>query len=515
MQKQAPSLGRIATMVIFALSCFGLLLFLWLAFGGATPLKPQGYRFHITFPEAGQLAQQADVRISGVSVGTVTKVVASKDGTTDAEVQLQSKYAPLPQDSRAMLRQKTLLGETYVELTPGRPNVPKIPENGQMARVNVAPTVELDEILSTFDPVTRKSFETWIQQVAVAAAGRGRGLSDALGTLPPFAENTTQLLALINSQQGAVNKLVRNSGIVFDALSTRQGQLAGAIRSANTVFATTAARDEALRQTFIALPTFEKESETTLRALDAFAKNTNPLVTDLHPVAAQLTPTLQQVEIFAPILNTLFENLDPVITASKKGLPATRSILKQLPPLLAAFDAPLRQLIPIFQGVSFYKPELAAFLANTAAATQALDAASSRPIHYLRTVNPLSPENLAAFPNRFRSNRSSAYSYPGAFDLLKTGLKQYETRGCTKPEPTLGGGTPPAWVLTPNPPNPTIQMRLAYQAFLGNADGSKVVAIPCSQQGQFPILPTANGTPGLTTYPHVTASTTTPAKRRR
>src|SRR5207244_9234980 len=35
MQKNAPSLPRIAAMVIFALSCFGLLLFLWLSFGGA------------------------------------------------------------------------------------------------------------------------------------------------------------------------------------------------------------------------------------------------------------------------------------------------------------------------------------------------------------------------------------------------------------------------------------------------------------------------------------------------
>ena len=31
MVKSSPSFGRIAAMVIFALSCFGLLLFLWLA----------------------------------------------------------------------------------------------------------------------------------------------------------------------------------------------------------------------------------------------------------------------------------------------------------------------------------------------------------------------------------------------------------------------------------------------------------------------------------------------------
>ena len=34
MQKQAPTVGRLLVMVGFALSCFGLLLFLWLAFGG-------------------------------------------------------------------------------------------------------------------------------------------------------------------------------------------------------------------------------------------------------------------------------------------------------------------------------------------------------------------------------------------------------------------------------------------------------------------------------------------------
>ena len=38
MNTSAPSFGRIAAMVVFALSCFGLLLFLWLAFGGPIPL---------------------------------------------------------------------------------------------------------------------------------------------------------------------------------------------------------------------------------------------------------------------------------------------------------------------------------------------------------------------------------------------------------------------------------------------------------------------------------------------
>ena len=44
MQKQAPSIGRILVAAGFALSCFGLILFLWIAFGGPTPLKAKSYR---------------------------------------------------------------------------------------------------------------------------------------------------------------------------------------------------------------------------------------------------------------------------------------------------------------------------------------------------------------------------------------------------------------------------------------------------------------------------------------
>ena len=85
-------------MVLFALSCFGLLLFLWIAFGGSTPLRAKGYQYTIPFREAGQLAQEADVRISGVSVGRVKKITANpKTGVSDVIVQVDAKYAPITQ----------------------------------------------------------------------------------------------------------------------------------------------------------------------------------------------------------------------------------------------------------------------------------------------------------------------------------------------------------------------------------------------------------------------------------
>src|SRR3954454_11887241 len=115
MQKQAPTLGRLLVMVGFTLSCFGLLLFLWLAFGGPIPLSPKGYRFSTSFGEATQLAKEADVRISGVSVGKVKDITTQTNGRSKAVIQLDGKYAPISKDTKAILRQKSLLGETYVE----------------------------------------------------------------------------------------------------------------------------------------------------------------------------------------------------------------------------------------------------------------------------------------------------------------------------------------------------------------------------------------------------------------
>ncbi len=74
METRPPTITRILVAIGFALSCFALALFLWIAFGGPLPLKPEGYRFTVPFNEATQLAVESDVRISGVSVGKVKSI---------------------------------------------------------------------------------------------------------------------------------------------------------------------------------------------------------------------------------------------------------------------------------------------------------------------------------------------------------------------------------------------------------------------------------------------------------
>src|SRR5271166_3875046 len=177
MQKRAPTLGNILVIILFALSCFGLLLFLWESFGGPVPLKPKGYRFTIAFPRTLALAEQSDVRISGVNVGHVIALSLGADGRTHATVEVSSQYAPIRANMHAILRQKSLLGETYVQLTPEGRTGPYLGDGAQLANNQVEPSVTLDDILAAFDPKTRHDFQVWQQSVAEGINGRGEEIN--------------------------------------------------------------------------------------------------------------------------------------------------------------------------------------------------------------------------------------------------------------------------------------------------------------------------------------------------
>ena len=133
------------------------------------------------------------MRISGVPVGKVKTIEPDqRTGRSIVVIELESRYAPIPSDARAILRQKTLLGETYVELTPGNPDAPPVRRGRHAGRAQVSDTVQLDEIFRTFDADTRAAFQTWMQEQARGIGGYGRDLNDALGNLAPFAEDTAR-----------------------------------------------------------------------------------------------------------------------------------------------------------------------------------------------------------------------------------------------------------------------------------------------------------------------------------
>jgi phospholipid/cholesterol/gamma-HCH transport system substrate-binding protein len=415
METKSPSALKVMTMALFALSCVGLLLFLWLSFGGTIPFNTQGYRFEASFPDAQQLAPQSDVRIAGVSVGTVVNTrLDPKGNRTLATIQMFNQFAPIHTSARAILREKTILGETYIELTPGAPGTPWLHDGGMLARTQVKPAVQLDQVFNAFDKPTRQAFQVWQETLAKAVHGNAQNLNSVLGNLPTFAADGTDILRVLEVEHAAVVRLSVNGGTVFAALTRSQSALRNLITTGETTFATTAANNNALAATFKDFPAFLDQTKATMKRPQAFATNTDPLVRQLQPVANDLGPTLHSVRVLSPDLKSLFFHLGPLITVSKTGLPALRDVLHGTTPLLAQLGPFLEQLNPILSWLSLHQQLLSDFISVGASglAAKTTTIGGSGTGHYLRQFSPVGPETLSLYAARDANNRGDTYPGP-------------------------------------------------------------------------------------------------------
>ena len=435
MSKRAPSTAQLLVIAGFALSCFGILLFLWVTFGGPTPFRAQPYELKVPFNEATQLAEQSDVRISGVNVGKVRNIALAPNGdrhwrrstSTTSTRRCRSRRGRSCAPRRCWARPTS-------NSPPASKDGPRLADGGTLPEANVAESVQLDEIFRTFDPETRAAFQSWMQEAAVAINGQAQGLSYAFGELEPTFAELDKLFRVLDTQRLAVTQLFRNGATTFEALRGREGELASLIQTSNAVFQTTAQRDRDIEALFRAFPTFQDESRLTLNRLKAFAVNANPLMKQLVPAAEELSPTLVAFANLAPEAKGFFEGLAPVIARAPTGFPALRRLFRDdFPPLLRAVDPFLRNLNPVLTGLNLYKREFTSVFANVAAASNAvlpIENDAGERFHYLRAMGPLNPESVSTYPSRLNINRNSAYSPPLWAKDVVSGLPSFNASQC-------------------------------------------------------------------------------------
>ena len=424
--------GRIPVMVLFALGCFGLLLFLWMSFGGAVPLRANKYELKVDFPEATTLAEAADVRLSGVTVGKVQRKSLDKGGNrTHVILAIDPKFAPLPNDTRAILRQKTLLGETFVELTPGHPSTGKLKDGATLPDGQVEPTVELDEILRVFDPKTKQAFRDWVQESARQISGTAaQDLNDALGNLAAFAQDGSTLFQILDQQSVAVHDLIRNTGQVFAALNERQNALHDLVVNSDATFGATSQEQAALAQVFQIFPTFLDQSRLTVQRLQRFAANTHPLVNAFKPAATDLGPTIRNLGALAPDLRSFFIHLKPVIRAAPKDLPQGARFLRGAAPLFDALHPFLTELNPFLSYLNFNQQLLAHFITNGGPAFKQ-QIANQPDTHLLPQIGIINARSFNNQETRPAWDRGNTYVQPNTLDRAVP-LGMIESLSCPK-----------------------------------------------------------------------------------
>jgi virulence factor Mce-like protein len=250
------------------------------------------YNLKARVPNADALVKGNEVRIGGVRVGVVKKVVPVplSDGRVAAELSLSldKSAEPLPVDSTITVRPKSALGLKFLQVTPG--DSKKGFEAGETIPVTAAQPepVDIDEFFDMFDEPTRKAIRQNLAGFGNALAGRGPQLNEAFGALRRAVE----------SGQPALRKIVEPSS-----------NFAGFWRSLEALSATVAPVAETQASMFIALD----------RTFAAFARVSRPYIQE---TIEKSPPTLDEVNADLPAIRPFLVDSARFFTALRPGVKA-------------------------------------------------------------------------------------------------------------------------------------------------------------------------------------------------
>src|SRR5438132_1044988 len=214
----------VAMVLLFAAICLGGLSLIALNMGLRGPWSNE-FALNAEFTSANGLVPQAEVRVSGVHVGTVTAITDSSAGDALVRMALQPGIR-LRQDTRAVIRPKTLLGEKFVELVRQQGSTQRYLASGALIpKAQTGQAIEIDDILNAMDAPTRKAMSESFRQLGIALDGRQQDIGAALPPLDATMTNLRPLARVGESRQQELDRILTNLNTIMQALADEHDQL--------------------------------------------------------------------------------------------------------------------------------------------------------------------------------------------------------------------------------------------------------------------------------------------------
>ena len=121
------------------------------------------------------------MRIAGVNVGKVKSVDRYKNtNLTDVTMEISGQGLPIHRDAMLKIRPRIFLeGNFFVDLRPGSPSAPEVPENGTIGPAQTATPVQLDQVLTALQSDQRADLQVLLQQFGIALTSKPTAAQDA------------------------------------------------------------------------------------------------------------------------------------------------------------------------------------------------------------------------------------------------------------------------------------------------------------------------------------------------
>jgi phospholipid/cholesterol/gamma-HCH transport system substrate-binding protein len=172
----------------------------------------QSYTVVAHYPQSGGIFAGGEVTYRGVRVGEVSELELTKDGV-DVVLEIDNEWDEIPTDTRALVGNRSALGEQYVEL---QPNVevdedgPFLEDGSEIHEVAVPIATEklLADVARTVSSVDQDALRTTVEELGLAFGGTGEDLQQIIDTGNSFIETA-------NENFDITTALIRDSNTVL------------------------------------------------------------------------------------------------------------------------------------------------------------------------------------------------------------------------------------------------------------------------------------------------------------
>jgi phospholipid/cholesterol/gamma-HCH transport system substrate-binding protein len=288
-------IARLQVLVFVVLSGIGV-TFVGLRYVGfGERLLGAGYVVHADLATTGGLFAGAPVTYRGVPVGRVAAVTLRGDGVR-ADLRLDDGTR-VPVDTRAVVAQRSAVGEQYLDLRPNADTGPYLAEGDTIPRDRTAMPLPMETLLAGLDAL-------------VASVG-----ADSLGIV------IDELGRAFEGNEAALARLLDATSELLEAGHRHLPETLALIRDGRTVLATQAESADAIRRWADALATLAR----AVRDADGDLRR---LLTSGPPATAEVTAALRDLD---PSIGILLGNLVTVNGIATRRLAGIEQILVVYP----------------------------------------------------------------------------------------------------------------------------------------------------------------------------------------
>lgn len=270
------------------------------------------YSVNLELPDSGGIFTNAAVSYRGVEVGRVGDLSLTNDGV-NVELEIDKDAPQIPANARAVVANRSAIGEQYVDLRPVSDSEPYLEAGSTLSGTREDLPVRVEELIENVDDLARSipldPLRITVEELGDAVRDRGPELRNLADSLIELSETGIETLPQLK-------RLIQDGAVVLDTQAVQQAEIVSFSGDLRTV-------TEALR-----------DSDSDLRRLidtsGEFSTEASQLVRQSGPpltvATDRLSTTMKAVDPRSAGVRTLLQLLPVLSSGSQSVAPGDGTI---------------------------------------------------------------------------------------------------------------------------------------------------------------------------------------------